>query len=72
MRRIKLLILGALLLAGGVLPACQDPWTSNDPHTQFDRYALLRGQKREEKRTDRFGGEEVNLRERLRPLSDQP
>jgi hypothetical protein len=53
----------------GVLAGCQStPWDEDPRRSQFDDYHRIRGDRREDRSHNRFGGEEVNLRERLKPL----
>ncbi len=58
----------AVALFGGLL-GCEKPLFPEDvPRSQYERYNQLRGETRVYKRTNPYGYEEPNLRERLRPL----
>jgi hypothetical protein len=67
---IVLGMMGVAAASGG-LAACQSsPWDEDPRRSQYDDYHRIRGDHRDDHTRNRFGGEEVNLRERLKPLDD--
>jgi hypothetical protein len=61
------IILGAAAAAG--LTGCQStPWEEDPRRSQYDNYQRIRGDRKDDTTRNRFGGDEVNLRERLKPL----
>lgn len=71
-RRRITLMMGTATLAL-VMVGCNKPlFPENSPRSQYERYAELRGLKKESKIENPTGPDVPNLRERLRPMDDQP
>ena len=65
---LAVMLLGAAVAAGGCEKAL---FPEGTPRSPYDRYAILRGQERQQTQKNIYGGDEPALRERLRPM-DEP
>lgn len=69
MKRCTQIVLALVALAG--LAGCEKPLFPDDlPRTQYERYDRLRGRYVPAQQSNRFGGTEPALRERLSPPRD--
>jgi len=71
-RRFTILVLAALLIAGGLLTGCEKAlFPDNLARSPYERYGTLRGQIRPATEQDPYGWDQPALRDRLRPLEQR-